>query len=81
MVQGQDGVRLIYPSTTGGEFWFINIGNLHNDPRFIPSHVLDGDEEIGFKAFGQFVSMWAKTSTGFTSGIVPSNIDHGQLAS
>lgn len=80
MVVAQDGVKMIYPPTLGGENWFLNPSNINNDPRFLPGTILDGDSEIGYTAMTTVANLWVKTSTGFTVGAVSSNVDHGELS-
>ena len=81
MVNAQDGIKMIYPPTEGGESWFFDPININTDRRFVPGVILDGDSENGFTSLSAVANLWIKTSTGFSVGAVASDVDHGVLAS
>ena len=81
MVNAQDGIKMLYPPTLGGENWFFDPDNVNTDRRFVPGVVLDGDRDNGFTAMSTIANLWVKTSSGFSVGAVANDVDHGELSS
>jgi hypothetical protein len=57
------GIKMIYPTKSGGEEWFINMDNPTADTRFNPKTTLSKNDDGSFKVTSNQVRMNVYTSS------------------
>lgn len=80
MVNGEDGVQMVNPTSIGGEFWYLSTEPA-SDPRFNSPTRLIGNYTDGFSCLVDPGLMSIETSMGYNVGSVRKNVNHGFIAS
>ena len=59
------GIKMLYPTKSGGEQWFMNMQNPTSDPRFNPQFSIVQNGDGSWKMRSNKVRMNVYTSTGY----------------
>ena len=74
------GIKMLYPTKSGGEQWIIDMNNPLDDSRFNPRNTITKNPDGSWKMKATQVRMEVYTSTGYDRNDI-STLDHSAIAS